>query len=274
MRGRQPEQAEGVDVAETDVAIENEIERIREEYRLREADSREATVRSNLNEAHYFITVQRERKVVQALKEVFGRAAIPELRFLDVGCGTGAWVQRLVALGARPENLYGIDLMEERIAIARENSSPRIHFTTGSADRLPYPDEFFDVVFQFMMFTSILDAGLKQRIGQEMVRVLKPGGRIFWYDYPPYLPGRILRMVGCRKGGEFYHVAPIPAREVRELFMGCSLVRKQKLTLHFKLAALAKHMWLLCCLLEKMKTTSLKHFSCSPFRSAVTNLSQ
>jgi ubiquinone/menaquinone biosynthesis C-methylase UbiE len=58
--------------------------------------------------------------------------------------------------GARPENLYGIDLLDERIEEAKR-LSPNIDFRCGNAEELPYEDGLFDIVIQFTVFTSILD---------------------------------------------------------------------------------------------------------------------
>ncbi len=40
-----------------------------------------------------------------------------------------------------------------------------------------------DLVFQFVMFSSILNEPTKAQIAREMVRVLKPGGFVVWYDF-------------------------------------------------------------------------------------------
>ncbi len=48
---------------------------------------------------------------------------------------------------------------------------------------MPYEDEFFDIVMQFAVFTSIFDEKMKRRIASEMLRVLESDGIILWYDY-------------------------------------------------------------------------------------------
>jgi ubiquinone/menaquinone biosynthesis C-methylase UbiE len=78
----------------------------------------------------------------------------------------------------------------------------------GSASQLPWPDQSFDLVSQFTVFTSILDPALKQAIAAEMLRVLKPGGAVLWFDFRVNNPANP-------------HVRGIPAREIRSLFAGC-----------------------------------------------------
>ena len=47
---------------------------------------------------------------------------------------------------------------------------------------LPWPDASFDLVSQFTVFSSILDPAVKQQVAAEMRRVVRPGGKILWYD--------------------------------------------------------------------------------------------
>lgn len=84
--------------------------------------------------------------------------------------------------GARPENLYGIDLLEDRIKKAKE-INPNINFICGNAKNLDFPDKNFDIVLQSTCFTSILDQEMKKSIAREVLRVLKDEGIILWYDF-------------------------------------------------------------------------------------------
>jgi SAM-dependent methyltransferase len=111
-----------------------------------------------------------------------GREDLHSQSILEVGCGTGYWLRKFVEWGANPASLCGIDLLETRIAEARRLCAPGIHLYAGSAGRLDFASATFDLVCQFMMFSSILDSGLRQQIAAEMLRVLKAGGIILWYD--------------------------------------------------------------------------------------------
>jgi len=82
-----------------------------------------------------------------------------------------------IKYGATPENLYGIDLLSDRMETAKR-LSPHLNFYLGSATELPFEDEFFDIVMQFTVFTSVLDTEMKQKIAKEMFRVLKLEGII------------------------------------------------------------------------------------------------
>ena len=103
-----------------------------------------------------------------------------QFSILDVACGTGDMVVELVKRGC---TVTGIDLSDEMLAIARKkiasaNSQFSIlnsQFQKANAEALPFEDETFDAVtcaFGVRNFVH-LEQGLS-----EMLRVLKPGGRM------------------------------------------------------------------------------------------------
>jgi SAM-dependent methyltransferase len=130
-------------------------------------------------------------------------------RIADVGCGAGTWLLEFVQWGADPTALCGIDLSAERIERARRRL-PHADLRLGGASQLPWPDESFDLVSQFTVFTSILDPALKRAVAAEMLRVLKPGGGILWFDFRVNNPANA-------------HVRGVSAREIRLLFEGCEV---------------------------------------------------
>jgi len=130
-------------------------------------------------------------------------------RILDIGCGYGGWLLEFVQWGADPSALCGIDLSAERLESARRRL-PQADLRAGSASSLPWPSESFDLVSQFTVFTSILDPGLKRAVAAEMLRVLKPGGGILWFDF---------RFNNPRNS----QVRGIRAAEIGSLFEGCKV---------------------------------------------------
>ncbi len=113
---------------------------------------------------------------------------------LDVACGTGVVAITAARCGA---NVSGLDLTPELLEHARENEKiaacGAVEWTEGDAERLPYPDQSFDVVLsQFgHMFAPRPDVALA-----EMRRVLKPGGRIAFATWPPeHFVGRFFALV-------------------------------------------------------------------------------
>ncbi len=100
-----------------------------------------------------------------------------QMTMLDIGCGGGATLQRLLKR-SKDAKVYGIDISEESVAKAKKINADvldkQVFVTQGSAEKLPYDDGMFDVVtaVETVYFWPNLPHCLK-----EVRRVLKPGGR-------------------------------------------------------------------------------------------------
>ena len=166
--------------------MRSSLERLQvEETRIREAYAKRkelASLYSCFNPGNLFITHTRERRLLQLLKQ-YGFASLATKKILEIGCGKGYWLREFVRFGARPENIAGIDLIPEDVKEAIRLSPPGMQIERGNAAELGFADESFDIVFQFTVFTSILDPDLKRKVAAEMVRVLKKDGLIVWYDF-------------------------------------------------------------------------------------------
>lgn len=90
---------------------------------------------------------------------------------LDVGCGTGFLIELLTK--QRPARYCGADLSDEMIRVAKEKQIDGAEFVVSSADKLPYPDETFDIVTCSQSFHHY---PYPQKAMQEAKRVLKSGG--------------------------------------------------------------------------------------------------
>jgi SAM-dependent methyltransferase len=214
----------------------NEIERIKAAYEKRKGEEK-GRLYSYFNQANLFVIHQRERALIHALKEL-RLTDLWDRKILDIGCGSGGFLREFVTYGAKPKNLYGIDLLEERIEKARE-LNPNIDYRCKDASNLPYEDRFFDIVMQFTVFTSILDAGMKEKIASGMLRVLKADGTIIWYDYyvnNPWNPD----------------VKGVKKKEISHLFPNCKISLK-RVTLAPPLGrVLVPFSVILCSFLEKV----------------------
>lgn len=96
---------------------------------------------------------------------------------LDIGCGGGATLKRLLKR-SKGAQVYGIDISEESVAKARKVNANvldrQVFVTQGSAEKLPYDDNKFDLVtaVETVYFWPDLPNCLK-----EVWRVVKSGGR-------------------------------------------------------------------------------------------------
>jgi len=104
-------------------------------------------------------------------------------KILDIGCGRGWQLAKLIRWGASAENLFGIDLLSDQVERAKHNLPPQVILEVGSAAYLDHPDETFDIVLQFTVFSSILQDKMREDVAREMLRVLKPTGYVIWYDF-------------------------------------------------------------------------------------------
>jgi SAM-dependent methyltransferase len=107
-----------------------------------------------------------------------GRLA-PGERVLDLGSGAGTDSLVAAQMVGEQGHVTGIDMTEEMLTKARaaasELGATNVEFVEGEAERLPFPDESFDVVISNGVIDLIPD---KDAVFSELFRVLAPGGRM------------------------------------------------------------------------------------------------
>jgi SAM-dependent methyltransferase len=97
----------------------------------------------------------------------------PGLRWLDVGCGNGAFTEMLVERCA-PVSVQGIDPSEGQLAFARTRPVSRVaQFRQGDAMALPFPDDTFDAAVMPLVIFFVPDPA---KGVAEMARVVCSGG--------------------------------------------------------------------------------------------------
>ena len=128
-----------------------------------------------------------EASVLSALRRTRGLVRRSS-KILDVGCGSGGSLVRFMQLGFSPENLHGIDILEDRVHEARR-TYPNVEFVCEDAAAMPYESGIFDLTMESTMFVQITDRVLAERIAGEMLRVTKAGGYLLLIDWRYGKPG-------------------------------------------------------------------------------------
>ena len=104
----------------------------------------------------------------------------PGLRWIDVGCGNGAFTELIVAKSA-PAQVSGIDPSDGQLAYARTRSATAMaEFRSGDAMALPFQSGAFDVATMALVIFFVPEPA---KGVAEMVRVVAPGGTVAAYAW-------------------------------------------------------------------------------------------
>lgn len=107
-------------------------------------------------------------------------APAPGGRWLDVGCGNGAFTERLLERVA-PAAVTGIDPAEAQLAFARERLGARgVRIQAGDAMALPFADDSFDAAVMPLVIFFVPEPA---RGVSELARVVRPGGLVAAYAW-------------------------------------------------------------------------------------------
>lgn len=157
-------------------------------------------------------------------------------RLLDVACGPGNFTGSLAAQLSDGGLAVGFDISEPMLTRAvLDNSAPRTCYVRGDARALPFADETFDAV---CCFGALYLMPEPFGVAREMVRVLRPGGRIaILTSYTPDLPAIRYAMTS---GARVIGLTMFDRHAFVELFASAGLVDVEQQTqraLQFVVAA-------------------------------------
>jgi glycosyltransferase involved in cell wall biosynthesis/SAM-dependent methyltransferase len=201
-----------VDVTGGDAA---ERERVKRTYGGYAASARRQRAWSPENAGNQQI-VRRLYDAVRTALMQSGTFPSAERSLLDIGCGSGDLLRRLLKDGAPAGSLVGVDVLPERIQAARQ-SVPGARFEVADARTLPLSDDSVDAAILSTVFSSIVKPADRGRVAAEALRVLRPGGVILSYDLRFWSPGNP-------------NVRPIGSAELERLFPGTQ-ISTQSMTL-------------------------------------------
>lgn len=104
----------------------------------------------------------------------------PSLRWVDIGCGNGAFTE-LIVTRAAPVAVAGVDPSEGQLSYARRRHQAGVaEFRQGDAMALPFGDKSFDVATMALVIFFVPEPA---KGVAEMARVVRPGGTVAAYAW-------------------------------------------------------------------------------------------
>ena len=127
-------------------------------------------------------SVHERQRVMLRLFAKLGLSNFADTKLLEVGCGAGGNLLELLRLGFQPDNLIGIELLNDRVVQANK-VLPAGMVRAGDAAGAAIPLASQDVVLQSTVFSSLLDDTFQEELANKMWSWVKPGGGVLWYDF-------------------------------------------------------------------------------------------
>lgn len=137
---------------------------------------------SMLNPSVWHAAQERQRHLFSFLSS-YSHKPVADLEVLEVGCGVGSNLLELLRIGFSPSNLVGNELLTERMYAARSVLPQATQVLAGDATELSFGRGCFDIVYQSLVFSSLLDPGFQDRLAYKMWSWVRPGGAVLWYDF-------------------------------------------------------------------------------------------
>ncbi len=151
---------------------------------IREYERRDRAGDTQLYAKHspsYLLMSQARERVSLRMLDRAGVFPQPGTPCLEVGHGRLGALGTLLSWGVRASDLHGIEMDPRRSALAKA-AIPGADLRVGDARSLPWADGTFGLVVTWTVFSSILDDEARRGVAAEIVRVLRPGGALLFYD--------------------------------------------------------------------------------------------
>ena len=117
----------------------------------------------------------------QYLGRIARQQSLAGLKLLDFGCGYGELARMLLDAGAA--SVVGVDLNAKAIRAAGEKASDKLEFLVGQPESIPLGDNAVDAATCLDVWEHVMSP---EPVLRELLRVVRPGGRILIEFYPWY----------------------------------------------------------------------------------------
>ncbi|WP_298609400.1 class I SAM-dependent methyltransferase [uncultured Thiothrix sp.] len=186
-----------------------EVDLVFERYSKRNVGNRYNILNADVWKSTY----ERNQSILKILAR-YCDTNLAQKTLLEVGCGNGRNLLDCLRFGFTPSLLTGIELLPEQVNIAKNILPSSVNIYKGDALSIQIPINSQDIVFQSVVFSSLLDNNFQSALAIKMWQWLKPGGGILWYDFIFNNPSNP-------------DVRGVPLKRVRELFPDGKLIVKR-----------------------------------------------
>jgi SAM-dependent methyltransferase len=183
--------------------MNSEIEEIKARYRRREGRGEKMYLYSTA-----YTLFERELQYKRLIFNVFGQN-LGNRKILEIGAGHGDNLLFFQRIGFNRRNIYGNELLPGRGVILADRLGIKDNIHIGNALDLEYQNEF-DIVFQSLVFTSVLDHDFRRKLAEKMLSMTKSEGIILFYDFKYNNPRN-------------RDVMKVSRKEIKDLFTGCRI---------------------------------------------------
>lgn len=91
-------------------------------------------------------------------------------RILEIGCGTGIFLEHL---SGKNIEMHGLDYNLSMLGYSQGKLKDRTYLVNGDAQKLPYPDQYFDLIYSFKALPHVQNLTMAM---SEIHRILRPNG--------------------------------------------------------------------------------------------------
>jgi ubiquinone/menaquinone biosynthesis C-methylase UbiE len=144
----------------------SELDLIKKRYEQRNKD---LLAQNYLASSPYvYMSKQEKEREFYSLFKVLGYDSLSEIDLLEICCGRGDKILDLLQMGFSADRITGNELIEENIHIAKKRFPEGVKLFDRDARALTIKSESQDIVYQSMVFSSILDGDFQQISGDNV----------------------------------------------------------------------------------------------------------
>lgn len=157
----------------------SEMERISDVYHSRDNSDKRHLYAWHLPLVRYQEAIK-DRMFAEVLKLAFGED-LSQISVLDVGCGDGNFLRKLIEWGASPDMLIGTEFLENRLLKAQGMTSDQVHYHLGDLEFTK--TNGVDLISAHTVFSSILATKEREVLASKMWERVRKGGWIMIFDF-------------------------------------------------------------------------------------------